>query len=243
MWYNGGRMKPIDVIPTYNETENVAAMAAAVLENLPPEGRLLFLDDNSPDGTGDIIDGLCAAEPRIAVMHRAKKEGLGRAYVAGFAQALAMGATHVIEMDCDFSHDPKDVRRLLDEIGKGDADVVVGSRYVKGGACVGWPFRRWFVSFFGGRFIRFMLGVPVQDPTGGFKCFARAALERLGDFSSIRSFGYSFQMEMNFRMARMGLRLREIPITFTERRAGVSKITGSIATETLKMVFRLRFGK
>ena len=159
------------------------------------------------------------------------------------AQALAMGATHVIEMDCDFSHDPKDVRRLLDEIGKGDADVVVGSRYVKGGRCVGWPFRRWFVSFFGGRFIRFMLGVPVQDPTGGFKCFARAALERLGDCSSIRSFGYSFQMEMNFRMARMGLRLREIPITFTERRAGVSKITGSIATETLKMVFRLRFGK
>ena len=236
-------MKPIVVIPTYNEKENVAAMAAAVLENLPPGGRLLFLDDNSPDGTGDIIDGLCAAEPRIAVMHRAKKEGLGRAYVAGFAQALAMGATHVIEMDCDFSHDPKDVRRMLDEIGKGDADVVVGSRYVKGGKCVGWPFRRWFISFFGGRFIRLVLGVPVQDPTGGFKCFTRAALERLGDFSAIRSFGYSFQMEMNFRMARMGLRLREIPITFTERRAGVSKITGSIATETLKMVFRLRFGR
>ena len=236
-------MKPIVVIPTYNEKENVAAMAAAVLENLPPEGRLLFLDDNSPDGTGDIIDGLCAAEPRIAVLHRLKKEGLGRAYVAGFAKALGMGATHVIEMDCDFSHDPKDVRRMLDEIWKEDADVVVGSRYVKGGKCVGWPFRRWFVSFFGGRFIRLVLGVPVQDPTGGFKCFARAALERLGDFSSIRSFGYSFQMEMNYRMARMGLRLKEIPITFTERRAGVSKITGSIATETLKMVFRLRFGK
>ena len=243
MWYNVPRMKPIVVIPTYNERENVAAMAAAVLENLPAEGRLLFLDDNSPDGTGEIIDGLCAAEPRIAVMHRAKKEGLGRAYVAGFAQALAMGATHVIEMDCDFSHDPKDVRRMLEEIGKGDADVIVGSRYVKGGKCVGWPFRRWFISFFGGRFIRFMLGVPVQDPTGGFKCFARAALDKLGDFSAIRSFGYSFQMEMNFRMARMGLRLREIPISFTERRAGVSKITGSIATETLKMVFRLRFGK
>ena len=236
-------MKPIVVIPTYNEKENVAAMAAAVLENLPAEGRLLFLDDNSPDGTGDIIDGLCAGEPRIAVMHREKKEGLGRAYVAGFAKALGMGATHVVEMDCDFSHDPKDVRRMLDEIGKGDADVVVGSRYVKGGKCVGWPFRRWFISFFGGRFIRLVLGVPVQDPTGGFKCFARAALERLGDFSSIRSFGYSFQMEMNYRMARMGLRLKEIPITFTERRAGVSKITGSIATETLKMVFRLRFGK
>ena len=242
-------MKPIVVIPTYNERENVAAMAAAVLENLPPEGRLLFLDDNSPDGTGEIIDGLCAAEPRIAVMHRKKKEGLGRAYVAGFAEALAMGATHVVEMDCDFSHDPKDVRRMLAAIGAtadgpapdgGFPDVVVGSRYVKGGRCVGWPFRRWFISFFGGRFIRLVLGVPVQDPTGGFKCFTRAALERLGDFSAIRSFGYSFQMEMNYRMARLGLKLKEIPITFAERRAGVSKITGSIAAETLKMVFRLR---
>lgn len=241
MWYNLPHMKPIVVIPTYNERENVAAMAAAVLEKLPPEGRLLFLDDNSPDGTGAIIDGLCARNPRIAVLHRLKKEGLGRAYVAGFARALALGATHVVEMDCDFSHDPKDIPRMLAAVA--DADVVVGSRYVKGGRCVGWPFRRWFVSFFGGRFIRFVLGVPVQDPTGGFKCFTRAALERLGDFSAIRSFGYSFQMEMNWRMAQMGLRLKEIPITFTERRAGTSKITGSIAAETLKMVFKLRFGR
>lgn len=241
MWYNLPHMKPIVVIPTYNERENVAAMAAAVLENLPAGGRLLFLDDNSPDGTGAIIDGLCARDPRIAVLHRVKKEGLGRAYVAGFARALALGATHVVEMDCDFSHDPKDIPRMLAAVS--DADVVVGSRYVKGGRCVGWPFRRWFVSFFGGRFIRFVLGVPVQDPTGGFKCFTRAALERLGDFSAIRSFGYSFQMEMNWRMAQMGLRLKEIPITFTERRAGTSKISGSIAAETLKMVFKLRFGR
>ena len=241
MWYNLPHMKPIVVIPTYNERENVAAMAAAVLENLPAGGRLLFLDDNSPDGTGAIIDGLCARDPRIAVLHRVKKEGLGRAYVAGFARALALGATHVVEMDCDFSHDPKDLPRMLAAVA--DADVVVGSRYVKGGRCVGWPFRRWFVSFFGGRFIRFVLGVPVQDPTGGFKCFTRAALERLGDFSAIRSFGYSFQMEMNWRMAQMGLRLKEIPITFTERRAGTSKISGSIAAETLKMVFKLRFGR
>lgn len=241
MWYNLPHMKPIVVIPTYNERENVAAMAAAVLENLPSGGRLLFLDDNSPDGTGAIIDGLCARDPRIAVLHRVKKEGLGRAYVAGFARALALGATHVVEMDCDFSHDPKDIPRMLAAVA--DADVVVGSRYVKGGRCVGWPFRRWFVSFFGGRFIRFVLGVPVQDPTGGFKCFTRAALERLGDFSAIRSFGYSFQMEMNWRMAQMGLLLKEIPITFTERRAGTSKISGSIAAETLKMVFKLRFGR
>ena len=241
MWYNLPHMKPIVVIPTYNERENVAAMAAAVLENLPSGGRLLFLDDNSPDGTGAIIDGLCARDPRIAVLHRVKKEGLGRAYVAGFARALALGATHVVEMDCDFSHDPKDIPRMLAAVAV--ADVVVGSRYVKGGRCVGWPFRRWFVSFFGGRFIRFVLGVPVQDPTGGFKCFTRAALERLGNFSAIRSFGYSFQMEMNWRMAQMGLRLKEIPITFTERRAGTSKISGSIAAETLKMVFKLRFGR
>ena len=242
-------MKPIVVIPTYNEKENVAAMADAVLSHLPPEGMLLFLDDNSPDGTGRIIDGLCEGNPRIAVMHREKKEGLGRAYVAGFAKALEMGATHVIEMDCDFSHDPADVERLLANIGgrpgsPPDApDVVIGSRYVKGGRCVGWPFRRWFISRFGGIFIRIVMGTPVADPTGGFKCFTRAALERLGDFSMIRSFGYSFQMEMNYRMWKMGLRLAEIPITFAERRAGTSKITGSIAVETLKLVFKIRFGR
>ena len=237
-------MKPIVVIPTYNERENVEAMASAVLGNLPPQGEVLFLDDNSPDGTGDIIDGLCAKEPRIHVMHRKSKEGLGRAYVAGFAEALRMGASHVVEMDCDFSHDPADVKRMLAEMEGDDApDVVIGSRYVKGGRCVGWPFKRWFISRMGGIFIRIVLGVPVKDPTGGFKCFSRGALEMLGDFSVIKSFGYSFQMEMNYRMAQAGLKLREIPITFSERRAGHSKISGSIATETLKMVFKLRFGK
>ncbi len=234
-------MKPIAVIPTYNEKENVEALAAAVLENLPPEGGILFCDDNSPDGTGRIIDRLCAENPRINVLHREKKEGLGRAYVAGFARALELGATHVVEMDCDFSHDPKDVRRLLSAIE--DCDVAIGSRYVKGGRCVGWPFRRWFISRFGGLFIRLVMGTPVHDPTGGFKCFRREALERLGDFSCIRSFGYSFQMEMNYRMWKMGLKLKEIPITFAERRAGQSKISGSIAIETLKLVFKIRFGR
>ncbi len=235
-------MKPIAVIPTYNEIENVREMAAAALANLPPGGEVLFCDDNSPDGTGAALDELVASDPRIHVLHRVKKEGLGRAYVAGFAEALRLGATHVIEMDCDFSHDPKDLPRLLAACDEG-ADVAIGSRYVRGGKCVGWPFRRWFISYFGGRFIRFVLGVKVQDPTGGFKCFRRAALEQMGDFSEIRSFGYSFQMEMNYRMARRGLKLREIPITFSERRAGRSKISGSIAAETLKMVFRLRFGR
>ena len=236
-------MKPIVVIPTYNERENVEDMSAAVLGNLPPEGELLFVDDNSPDGTGGIIDRLAAGERRIHVLHRLRKEGLGRAYVAGFAEALRLGATHVIEMDCDFSHDPADIRRMLGEMSSGTPpDVVVGSRYVKGGRCEGWPFKRWLISRLGGIFIRMVLGVPVKDPTGGFKCFRRRALELLGDFSGIRSFGYSFQMEMNYRMARAGLAIKEIPITFTERRAGVSKISGSIAAETLKMVFKLRFG-
>jgi len=235
-------MKPIVVIPTYNERDNVEAMAEAALANLPPSGEILFLDDNSPDGTGEILDRICAREGRIHVMHRKRKEGLGRAYVAGFAEALRMGATHVVEMDCDFSHDPADLKRMLAEMAGGNApDVVVGSRYVKGGRCEGWPFRRWLISRLGGLFIRLVLGVPVKDPTGGFKCFNRKSLEMLGDFSSIKSFGYSFQMEMNFRMAQAGLRIREIPIVFRERRAGYSKITGSIATETLKMVFSLRF--
>ena len=240
-------MKPVVVIPTYNERENVEAMAAAVLAVLPSEGQLLFLDDNSPDGTGAVIDSICAREARVHVMHREKKEGLGRAYVAGFAEALRMGATHVIEMDCDFSHDPKDVPRLLAAVTgrppyqEGGADVAIGSRYVKGGKCVGWPFRRWLISRAGGIFIRFMLGVPVKDPTGGFKCFTRRALELLGDFSSIKSFGYSFQMEMNYRMWQAGLKLVEVPITFSERRAGASKISGSIAVESLKMVFKLKF--
>jgi len=236
-------MKPVVVIPTYNEKENAAAMAAAVLQHLPAEGLVLFADDSSPDGTGLILDGIAAVDPRVRVMHRTKKEGLGRAYVAAFAEALRLGATHVVEMDCDFSHDPADLERMFARMSEADApDVVVGSRYVKGGKCVGWPFKRWFISRFGGLFIRLVLGVPVKDPTGGFKCFARRALETLGDFSSIRSFGYSFQMEMNYRMAKAGLRLEEMPITFTERRAGYSKISGSIATETLKMVFKMRFG-
>ncbi len=235
-------MKPVVVIPTYNERENVVAMAEAVMKALPPEGRLLFVDDNSPDGTGGLIDGLCAKEPRISALHRERKEGLGRAYVAGFACALEMGATHVVEMDCDFSHSPEDLPRMLAAVS-GGADVAVGSRYVKGGRCVGWPLKRWLVSRCGGIFIRMVMGTPVADPTGGFKCFTRAALERLGDFSSIRSFGYSFQMEMNYRMWKMGLRIVEIPITFTERRAGRSKISGSIAAETLKLVFKIRFGK
>ena len=231
-------MKAVVVIPTYNEKENVRDMAAAVFENLPPDGELLFVDDNSPDGTGAIIDEMCAANPRMAVLHRTAKEGLGRAYVAGFARALEMGAERVIEMDCDFSHNPADIKRMLAE----DADVVIGSRYVKGGATPGWPFKRRLISRLGGFVTRVVTGMKVKDPTGGFKCFKRAALEKMGDFSAVKSFGYSFQLEMNFRMWRAGMKIVEIPISFAERRAGYSKISAGIAVESLKMVFRLRFG-
>ena len=227
-------MKTVVVIPTYNEKENVRQMALAVLDNLPDNGVVLFVDDNSPDGTGEIIDEISRGNTRIRCLHRDKKEGLGRAYVAGFAEALRLGAERVIEMDCDFSHPVERVKDLLSV----DADVVIGSRYVKGGRCVGWPFKRWLISKCGGIFVRVVTGMPIADPTGGFKCFKRAALEKIG-LDSIKSNGYSFQLEMNHRMWMSGMSIVELPITFTERMAGYSKISGAIAIESLKMVFKL----
>lgn len=227
-------MKAVVVIPTYNERDNAGPMAEAVLANLPEGGEILFVDDNSPDGTGELLDGLARADPRIHVLHRAAKEGLGRAYVAGFKEALRLGADRIVQMDCDFSHP---VDRLKDLLAA-DADVVVGSRYVKGGKCVGWPFRRWLISRCGGIFIRTVTGMPLRDPTGGFRAFRRAALESL-DLDSVKSNGYSFQLEINHRLWLSGASIVELPITFSERRAGVSKITGSIAVESFKMVFSL----
>ncbi len=227
-------MKTIAVIPTYNERDNIRGITAAALANLPEGGEVLVVDDNSPDGTGDIADSLAAADSRVHVLHRTKKEGLGRAYIAGFAEALRLGADKIIEMDADFSHP---VERL-GALASSDADVTIGSRYVKGGKCEGWPLRRYLVSRLGGLFIRFMTGLKVNDPTGGFKCFTRRALENF-DFSSVESMGYSFQFEMNYRMWKKGYSIKEIPITFTDRRAGVSKITPDIAKETLRLVFKL----
>jgi len=227
-------MKAVVVIPTYNERDNAGPMAEAVLANLPEGGEILFVDDNSPDGTGELLDGLARADSRIHVLHRAAKEGLGRAYVAGFKEALRLGADRIVQMDCDFSHP---VDRLKDLLAA-DADVVVGSRYVKGGKCVGWPFRRWLISRCGGIFIRTVTGMPLRDPTGGFRAFRRAALESL-DLDSVKSNGYSFQLETNHRLWLSGASIVELPITFSERRAGVSKISGSIAVESFKMVFSL----
>ena len=228
--------KSVVVIPTYDERENVGPMAAAVLAQ-DPAIEVLFVDDASPDGTGDEIERLMAGEPRIHCLHRAKKEGLGRAYVAGFGAALDMGAGRVVQMDCDFSHDPKDVPRLLAE----DAALVIGSRYVKGGVTPGWPLRRRLVSRAGGVFIRAVTGMPLRDPTGGFKCWTAEALRTIR-FESVESAGYSFQLEMNHRAWKAGLSIREVPISFADRVAGYSKITAGIAAESVKIALRLRFG-
>ena len=235
-------MKVVVVIPTYNEKENVENMAKAVLSQRLPESisslELLFVDDNSPDGTGDAIDALAKAEPRICCLHRAGKEGLGRAYVAGFAKALEMGADLIVQMDCDFSHDPKDLPRMVEAAA--NADMVIGSRYVPGGSTPGWPFKRRLVSRCGGLFIRTVTGMPIKDPTGGFRCWRRETLEAL-DLDTVESAGYSFQLEMNHRAWKRGFTIREIPIVFTDRVAGCSKITPSIAVESIKIALRLRF--
>lgn len=229
-------MKTIVVIPTYDEKDNVKPMADAVLQT--PDVELLFVDDNSPDGTGEVIESMMKVEPRIHCLHRTKKEGLGRAYVAGFAAAIDLGAEKIVQMDCDFSHDPKDLPRLIAE----DADLVIGSRYVKGGDTPGWPFKRRLISRAGGIFIRTVTGMPLRDPTGGFKCWKVSTLKKI-DFETVGSKGYSFQLEMNHRTWKTGCTIKEIPIIFTDRVAGYSKITAGIATESIKIALKLRFGK
>lgn len=228
-------MKTVVVIPTYDEKDNVGPMAAAVLAQ-DPSFELLFVDDNSPDGTGDAIEALMKTEPRIHCLHRTKKEGLGRAYVAGFRRALELGAEKIVQMDCDFSHDPKDLPRLV----AADADLVIGSRYVPGGDTPGWPFKRRLISRAGGVFIRTVTGMPLRDPTGGFKCWKASTLAAIG-FETVESAGYSFQLEMNHRTWKAGKTVKEIPIVFTDRVAGYSKITPGIAVESVKIALRLRF--
>jgi dolichol-phosphate mannosyltransferase len=181
------------------------------------------------------VEALRANEPRLHCLHRTRKEGLGRAYVAGFRRALELGAERIVQMDCDFSHDPADLPRLIAV----DADLVIGSRYVPDGATPGWPFKRRLISRAGGLFIRTVTGMPLRDPTGGFKCWRRSALEAI-DFRSVESAGYSFQLEMNHRAWRKGLSVREIPIVFSDRVRGYSKITAAIALESLKIALKLR---
>jgi dolichol-phosphate mannosyltransferase len=233
------------VLPTYNERENlttVVTLARSALATCEPSvnGRVLIVDDGSPDGTGELADQLAREHADVRVLHRARKGGLGGAYLAGFDEALANGADFVIEMDADLSHDPADLPRLIDAARQG-ADVVLGSRYLEGGGVKGWPLHRQWISRAGGRYAAIMLGLPLSDLTGGFKCFRASALRAL-DPDLVHSRGYAFQIELTYHAARAGLEIAEIPIVFRERELGRSKMSAGIALEAMWRVPLLRFG-
>ncbi len=226
------------VLPTYNELANLSEMTRRILEALP-DARILVVDDNSPDGTGALADRLAATEPRIGVMHRAGKEGLGAAYRAAFHELLGRpDCNFVVQMDCDFSHDPTDLPRLLSRL-EGGADLVLGSRYVSGGQTPGWSLRRRLISRAGSAFARIVLRLPYHDLTGGFKAW-RSSLLRTIDVEAGYASGYGFQIEMTWAAHRAGARIAEVPIIFRDRVAGESKMSGKIIGEALVMVLRLR---
>ena len=228
------------ILPTYNEAENIEPLVRAVLPQLESTGlehNVLIVDDNSPDGTGEIADRLAAETERVRVLHRPHKEGLGRAYLAGFEVALAEGAELILEMDSDFSHDPADLPRLI--AATGAADLVLGSRYVPGGGVLDWGIVRRALSRGGSAYARLLLGVPVRDLTGGFKCFHRRVLETI-DLKGVHADGYGFQIELTYRAVRAGFTITEVPITFRERRVGRSKMTARIALEAVWKVPALR---
>jgi len=229
-------LRVLIIIPTYNEADNVQVLVPRLLA-LSPDIEVLVVDDGSPDGTGQIAEGIRARVPRVHVLHRSHKMGLGSAYVAGFKVALEQGFDLVFEMDADLSHDPAAIPEFLKAIET--ADVVVGSRYLSGVTVVNWPLSRLFLSYGANLYTRIITGMPLHDATGGFKCFRRRVLEAI-DLNRIRSDGYSFQIEMNFFAYRHGFRIIEIPITFTDRRAGVSKMSRRIIWEAIWMVWRLR---
>jgi dolichol-phosphate mannosyltransferase len=225
------------VLPTYDEASNLEPIVAAVRKSLPAEARILVVDDNSPDGTGDIADRIAAESSDVSVLHRPEKEGIGPAYVAGFRHALASGAELVAQMDADFSHDPADLPRLLEAAGS--ADLVLGSRYVAGGGVTEWgPLRR-AISRGGSAYARALLGVSVRDLTGGFKVFRRRVLESI-DLESIAAVGYAFQVETTFRAIRAGFNVVEVPITFADRRVGESKMSSGIVVEAALQVPAMR---
>jgi dolichol-phosphate mannosyltransferase len=233
-------MRAMICLPTYNERDNLEPMVRALGEQIDTgRDRVLVIDDNSPDGTGAIADGLVAELPWVEVLHREAKEGLGKAYLAGFRHALAAGAELVLEIDCDFSHDPKEVPRLIAAC-EADADLALGSRWVEGGGTVNWGRGRTFVSRGGSFYARTILGVGVRDLTGGFKCFRRIVLETIA-LDAIEAKGYGFQIETTYRALRAGFRIVEFPITFVERRVGESKMDGSIVVEAMLQVPLLRY--
>lgn len=227
------------IIPTYNEIDNVPTLIGEVLST-DPRVDILFVDDGSPDGTGDYIASVMQTEPRVKLLRRPGKMGLGTAYCRGFEVAIAEKYDVAMEMDADFSHDPKMVPKFLEEIET--ADLVIGSRYVQGVNVVNWPMSRLLLSYFANMYSRFVTGMPLYDATGGFKCFRTPILSRI-DLERIGSNGYSFQIEMNFLVWNLGATIREIPIIFVDRRSGVSKMSRKIIREAMTMVWKLRFSK
>ncbi len=229
-------MQSIAIIPTYNERDNLVPLVTAVLAHVPSL-HVLVVDDHSPDGTGRIADELAVADPRVQVLHRAGKQGLGTAYIAGFRYALARGYERIVEMDADFSHRPEDLPRLLRAADS--ADVVIGSRNVPGGRAENWSILRHLISKGGSQYARLLLNLPIRDCTSGFKCFRRQALAAL-DLDSVKSNGYAFQVELNYLCHRAGLRLVEVPIVFPDRQVGHSKMSRHIVLEAAILVWQLR---
>jgi dolichol-phosphate mannosyltransferase len=234
------QVRVVVCLPTYNERENLEPMVRAldeVVRRHELDARVLVIDDSSPDGTGELADRLTGEFRFLSVLHRKRKEGLGPAYLAGFVWALATDADRIVEMDCDFSHDPEDLPRLV--TATQDADLALGSRYVKGGGTSNWGLGRRIVSGFGSLYARVLLGVGIRDLTGGFKCFRRVVLEDIG-LERITTKGYAFQIEMTYRALRKGARVVEVPIIFAERETGTSKMTRGIVVEAMMKVPALR---
>lgn len=225
------------IVPTYNERDNLPGIVAAIFENLSA-ANVLVVDDNSPDGTGAVADEIAKSDGRVCALHRAGKQGLGTAYIAGFRWALERDYQFLFEMDCDFSHDPKYLPKML-ERARGGADLVLGSRYVEGGGTVNWGAGRRLISRGGSLYARTILGVQVRDLTGGFKCFRRRVLESF-DLSTVSAQGYGFQIEMTYRAVKAGFRVEEFPIQFVDRRVGQSKMSKKIFLEALTLVWHLR---
>ena len=232
-------MKTLVIIPTYNEIENIERMVEIVLSK-SEDIDVLVMDDNSPDGTGMRVRFMQSSEPRLHLIERPGKRGLGSAYVTGFKYALERDYEYIMEMDADFSHNPDDVPRLI-EAAK-NKDLVIGSRYSDGVNIINWPFRRLLISYFASKYVRVITGMPIKDPTAGFKCFHRRVLESI-NLNKILSDGYAFQIEMNFRAWVKGFRIEELPIVFTERINGVSKMSRHIVWEAAWMVWRLHIMK
>jgi len=227
--------KALIVIPTYNERENIVPLVETILK-LPVKVDILIVDDNSPDGTGELADELSKKYPQVNVLHRAEKNGLGRAYCAGFLWALERDYEYIIEMDGDFSHNPSDIPAFL-QAAK-NADLVIGSRYCNGIRVINWPLKRLMLSMGAAKYVQLITGMPVTDPTGGFKCFRRHTLQKI-NLNSIKSNGYSFQIEMSHIVWRNGLKIVEVPIIFTDRFQGTSKMSKKIVWEAIWMVWRL----